>query len=157
MKILLAVDGSNHSDAGVEEVAQMTWPADSEVRVINVIELPVVSLAEFPAWPDYLDEIDRVFTERAKTSVEAALAILRAGKCEKLRLTSELFHGSAKQVIVDEAKAWGADLIVLGSRGLGAVDRFFLGSVSQAVVQHAPCSVEVVRRSQSEESGRQSQ
>lgn len=157
MKIRIAVDGSTHSDAAVEEVARLTWPADSEVRVVSVIDLPVVSLAEFPAWPDYLDEMHRVLTARAKTSVEAALATLRAGKCEKLRLTSELFHGSAKKVIVDEATAWGADLIVVGSRGLGALDRFFLGSVSQAVVQHAPCSVEVVRRSESEESRRQSQ
>lgn len=154
MKILIAVDGSTHSDAAVEEIARLTWPAESEVRVISVVELPVISPAEFPAWPDYLDEIDRVLTERAKTAVESALTKLRDGECGKLRLTSQVFHGSAKQVIVDEARAWEADLIVLGSRGLGGLDRFFLGSVSQAVVQHAPCSVEVVRRSPSEESRR---
>jgi len=48
-------------------------------------------------------------------------------------------------VILDEAESWGADLIVLGSHGYNAWKRFLLGSVSQAVVSHAKCSVEVVR------------
>ena len=157
MKILIAVDGSTHSDAAVQTVALLQWPPGSEIRVISAIELPILSVAEFPAWPDYLDEIDRILSERATALVEKALAALRAGECKTLRLTSKTFHGSAKQVIVEEAKAWGADLIVIGSRGLGALDRFLLGSVSQAVVHHAPCSVEVVRQSRSDEKRRQSQ
>jgi hypothetical protein len=55
----------------------------------------------------------------------------------------------ARLVLSEEPKfesAGGADLILLGSRGLGAWDRFLLGSVSHAVTQHAKCSVEVVRR-----------
>jgi nucleotide-binding universal stress UspA family protein len=155
MKILIAIDGSTHSDAAVEEVARLPWPAGSEVRVISVIELPILSLAEFPAWPDYLDEIDRALSENANAAVEAALSMLRAGEGKNLTLTSEIIHGSAKQIIIDDAKQWGADLIVLGSRGLGALDRFFLGSVSSAVVHHAPCSVEVVRREESDQSERQ--
>lgn len=152
MKILVAVDGSTHSDAAVEEVARLPWPAGSEIKVISVIELPILSLAEFPAWPDYLDEIDRVLSERAKAAVEAALSTLRAGEGKNPGLASEIIHGSAKEIIIDHAKQWGADLIVIGSRGLGALDRFLLGSVSSAVVHHAPCSVEVVRRTESDQS-----
>ena len=48
-------------------------------------------------------------------------------------------------MILDEAESWGADLIVLVSHGYGPLKRFLLGSVSQAVVSHAKCSVEVVR------------
>jgi nucleotide-binding universal stress UspA family protein len=48
-------------------------------------------------------------------------------------------------MILDEAERWGADLIVVGSHGYRAWERFLLGSVSQAVVSHAKCSVEVVR------------
>jgi nucleotide-binding universal stress UspA family protein len=48
-------------------------------------------------------------------------------------------------VILDEAESWGADLIVVGSHGYRAWERFLLGSVSQSVVSHAKCSVEVVR------------
>jgi nucleotide-binding universal stress UspA family protein len=46
---------------------------------------------------------------------------------------------------VKEAEIWGADAIVIGARGLGPLDRLLLGSVSTAVVSHAPCSVEVFR------------
>ena len=48
-------------------------------------------------------------------------------------------------MILDEAQRWGADLIVVGSHGYRAWERFLLGSVSQMVVSHAKCSVEVVR------------
>ena len=68
------------------------------------------------------------------------------GECKTLKAAGEVVIGTAKGVILDEAEKWGADLIVLGSRGLGALDRFLLGSVSHAVTQHAKCSVEVVRR-----------
>jgi nucleotide-binding universal stress UspA family protein len=54
--------------------------------------------------------------------------------------------GSPKHTILEEAEAFNADLIVLGSHGRGRVERFLLGSVSLAVVTHAKCSVEVVRR-----------
>jgi nucleotide-binding universal stress UspA family protein len=54
-------------------------------------------------------------------------------------------------VIVEEAERWGADLIVMGSRGLGAWNRLLLGSVSSAVVHHAKCSVEIVRKPQTKE------
>lgn len=59
-------------------------------------------------------------------------------------------YGDARSVIVDEAKEWDADLIVVGSHGYTGVIRWLLGSVAQSVVSHAPCSVEVVRKKQKE-------
>jgi nucleotide-binding universal stress UspA family protein len=54
--------------------------------------------------------------------------------------------GDARLAILDAAAAWPADLIVLGSHGRSGLDRFLLGSVSEGVVRHATCSVQVVRR-----------
>lgn len=54
-------------------------------------------------------------------------------------------EGDPRSAIVDEAKEWGADLIVVGSHGRTGLTRWLLGSVAQAVVGHAPCSVEVIR------------
>lgn len=65
-----------------------------------------------------------------------------------LKVAVEALEGSPKTVIIEEAERWGANLIVLGSHGYGALKRFLLGSVAHAVVLHAPCSVEVVRRPQ---------
>ena len=56
-----------------------------------------------------------------------------------------MIEGPPKLVILEEAEKFGADLIVVGSHGYGFVERFLLGSVSQAVAVHAKCSVEIVR------------
>jgi len=55
-------------------------------------------------------------------------------------------EGDPRSAIVDEADEWGADLVVIGSHGRTGVTRWLLGSVAGAIVSHAPCSVEVVRR-----------
>jgi nucleotide-binding universal stress UspA family protein len=54
--------------------------------------------------------------------------------------------GEPRAFILDEAKAWGADLIVLGSHGRHGLDRLLMGSVSESVALYAHCSVEVVRQ-----------
>jgi nucleotide-binding universal stress UspA family protein len=54
--------------------------------------------------------------------------------------------GEPRGVILDTAKTWGADLIVLGSHGRRGLDRLLLCSVSEAVAIHARCSVEVIRK-----------
>lgn len=85
---------------------------------------------------------------RAKTnwlSLEETLTKLKSAPDTGFKITGEVIQGSPKQVIVEEAESWGADLIVMGSRGLGAWNRLLLGSVSNAVVHHAKCSVEIVR------------
>src|SRR5215213_10982752 len=64
-------------------------------------------------------------------------------------LSTHILCGSPEQSIVAEAEDWGADLIVVGSHGYGFWERMFLGSVSNAVVHHASCSVLVVRKSAS--------
>ena len=145
MKILLAIDGSTDSDAAVDEVARLPWPPDSEVKVLTVIEMAILPTSD-PPWPVYFDEVEQAFRERAEATIQAAVLKLGMGECKTLKAAGEVVIGTAKGVILDEAEKWGADLIVLGSRGLGALDRFLLGSVSHAVTQHAKCSVEVVRR-----------
>jgi nucleotide-binding universal stress UspA family protein len=54
-------------------------------------------------------------------------------------------EGNPRTAILSEAKAWGAETIFIGARGLGVLDRLLLGSVSTAVVTHADCAVEVIR------------
>jgi nucleotide-binding universal stress UspA family protein len=79
----------------------------------------------------------------AEILAEAAKKVSESGL--QLTVTTEVLEGSPKQVIVEEAERWGADCIMIGSHGYGPVKRFLLGSVSQAVVLNAPCSVEIVR------------
>jgi nucleotide-binding universal stress UspA family protein len=98
--------------------------------------------------PDYFEELEKSLRTAAQTVIEKAVGMLKTSTGDTLKITSEVIQGPPRQVIVEEAENWGADLIVMGSRGLGAWNRLLLGSVSSAVVHHAKCSVEIVRRPQ---------
>ena len=92
------------------------------------------------------DQMEKDAREVARAAVEKAAAKLRAAEeSRKLNVTTKVLSGSPKGVILEEAEAFGADLIVVGSHGHGMLERFLLGSVSQAVALHAKCSVEIVR------------
>lgn len=144
MKILLAVDGSACSDAAVKEVARRPWPQGSMVKVLTVYELPTPPTPETWALPaSYSEEIDVALRKQGQNVVEQALQTLKSNK--SITTDASVAPGRARIVILDEAENWGADLIVVGSHGYGALKRFLMGSVSQAIVSHAKCSVEVVR------------
>jgi len=154
MKILLATDGSDCSKAAVDAVAERPWPKGSEVKVITAIELPYTPMTESWALPDsYFKELETAVMEQAEAAVNQAAKRLKFAPTE-LVITTEVANGSAKDVILDEAEKWGADLIVLGSHGYRGWRRFLLGSVSHAVATHARCSVEIVRRRRSGEDRR---
>ena len=146
MKILLAVDGSDCSDAAAQELAKRPWPPQSEVKVITALEIPApVGMEPWAISPDYFENLETALRPAAQAVLESALLKLKSITDKTLKISSEIIQGSPAQVIVDEAESWGADLIVMGSRGLGVWNRLLLGSVSNAVVHHAKCSVEVVR------------
>jgi nucleotide-binding universal stress UspA family protein len=146
MKILVASDGSPSSDAAVAEVGSRPWPKGSEIKVLSAFELPVPPTSQLWAIPPhYFEELDLAAREQAQTIVQHAADELKTRLGKDVVVRSEFASGSPQDVILDEAKRWGADLIVMGSHGYSAWERFLLGSISQAVVSHAKCSVEVVR------------
>lgn len=148
MKILLAVDGSGYSNAAIDEVIKRPWPPQTEVKIITAIETPMMVGIGLEPWPaDYFEELEKSGREAAKTVIDSAVRKLNETSDKTLKISHEIIGGPPSQVIVEEAENWGADLIVMGSRGLGAWSRLLLGSVSSAVVHHAKCSVEIVRMS----------
>jgi nucleotide-binding universal stress UspA family protein len=146
MRVLLAVDGSPYSDAAVNEVAARVWPTDTEVRVITAYELPLAPAPESWALPaDYFEKLDRAAREHAEAVEHEVVLKLATSLGQSVKVTGNILPGSPRSIILEEAERWKADLIVVGSHGYGAWQRFLLGSVSQAIVSHAKCSVEVVR------------
>ena len=143
MKILLAIDGSSYSEAAVAEVSWRPWPAQSEVRLITVDPPLDANLLRGGSPTAFDDLVKRQRSEAARRLSDAA-AVLQQN-CPGLPVTPVLREGWPKEVILDEAERWGADLIVIGSHGYGAIKRLFLGSVSLAVAANASCSVEIVR------------
>jgi nucleotide-binding universal stress UspA family protein len=151
MRILLAVDGSPYSEAAIKEVASRVWPAGTEVKIVTAFELPLAPAPEVWALPpDYFEQLEQAARDHAKSVNDGAVVQLKGSAAPTIEISGEILAGSARSVILEEAEAWAADLIVLGSHGYGAWQRFLLGSVSQAVVSHAKCSVEVVRISHRE-------
>ena len=147
MKILLATDGTAHSKAAVEEVANRPFPLKTEVRIVSAYErTPLITTLEpMGVSQEYYAQADRYALKAAENTIENAAKILRK-KNPTLTITTVVIEGSPKSVILEEAETFGADLIVVGSHGAGAVERFLLGSVSHAVSLHAKCSVEIVRK-----------
>jgi len=147
MKILLAVDGSDCSDAAVTEVAGRPWPASSEMKVISVVEPPPL-MAMPDTWgppTDYYDALEKSAHEQATAAIDKAVRMLRSRVGQNATVTGDALRGLPKEAILQEAERWGADLIVVGSHGYKGLTRLWLGSVSHAVATHAKCSVEIVR------------
>lgn len=143
MKILLPVDDSSHSRAAGEAVAARPWPAGTRVRVLSAYTtyVPVDLTAAFTlaATEPTLEEAAK--KQATDTAERVATLVRDAG----LSVETAVEQGDARHVIIETAKEWNADLIVMGSRGLGGLARVLIGSVAHYVVAHAPCSVEVVR------------
>lgn len=146
VRIIIGVDDSIYSDAAVNEVAGRFWPEDSVVKVVSVVRLPFTPTEETRSLPDsYYSQLEKAETGKAQTAVTRAVARLQKDEATQSGIESEVIIGDAREVILDEAAQWEADLIALGSRGLGGFKHFLLGSVAQGVASYAPCSVEIVR------------
>lgn len=150
MKILLATDGSDCSMAAAASVADRPWPPASQIRVISVIPLVAPFTDALPTDPVYYlspdvgEELQKQARTRAEEAVARARKVLEHAHTKVVEIDS-LPLGDPREVILDQAKNWGADLIVTGSHGYRGIDRLMLGSVSEAVAMHAHCSVEVIR------------
>ena len=145
MKVLLAIDGSRHSAVAIAEVARRPWPAETEVLVLTVIH------ATAPVMPDPSFVLAAAHVQQLQELSEQAPALVSAA-CEQLRrsvpdltVLTAVGEGTPKDVILETARMWEADLIVVGSHGYGRVRNLVLGSVAHSVLTEAPCSVLVAR------------
>lgn len=147
MRILLAVDGSVSSDRATQLVASFPMPPDSVVRVVSIQQPHRDVLAmSWAAVGDsngrHLETEEHVDARHHREAIERAeITLKRPG----LRVEGFLLRGRAASAIVDEAGAMEADLVVIGSRGHGAIATMVLGSTASEVVDHAPCPVLVAR------------
>lgn len=135
MRILIAIDGSEHSDRAVRLVAAMSWPEGAVFRIVSVIDDPVVG---FDVAPD--DLIRAEMKRRLDGAVAAAAERLPGDTVER-----EVLRGRAASKILEDAVVHGADLIVVGHRGQSAVAALLLGSVATEVVEKAAVPVLVAR------------
>lgn len=151
MKVLIATDGSSFGKAAVQKAADfLTNTPDTQVKILSVYEkLGPMAGEPFGVSIEYYREAENAARKLAVEAVEAAVAELQERFTDlKIVITTDVERGRAARVIVEVASEWPADLIVMGSHGYGFWERNLLGSVSDAVVHHAPCSVFIVRSSE---------
>lgn len=150
MKILLAIDGSEHSARTVEAIGSHTWPSGSLVRVLSVVDQVVTATPEVAIFSGEAIEAERQQLEQIADELTTRFAnwLCSAGLTAEKRVRA----GDPKSMIIDEAQEWGADLIVVGSHGHTGFKQWLLGSVAQSIVSKAPCSVYVVRERREKES-----
>ena len=136
MRILLATDGSDVSVAAAQAVAETNWPQHSLVKVVNVINPMIYSLEEIGLLSDKR-------TNQAHRAIGQAMGVLRD---TPLKVSGEVIAGGTERQILDRAKNWKADLIVVGTHQRRGLKRLLFGSTSDIVANRAHCSVRVIRR-----------
>ena len=147
MKILIATDGSTFSQQAIEKACDLAKRMeDVSFRVISVYEAQVPMAAEpFAISAEYYQQLDDLARRRATEAAQEGADLIKTRVRESTDVIQMIELGVPARVIVESAEDWGADLAVVGSHGYGFWGRLALGSVSDAVVHHAPCSVLVVR------------
>ncbi|MCJ1977586.1 universal stress protein [Lactococcus paracarnosus] len=135
--ILVAVDGSEQAYNAVREAIAITKRNDGKLWVLTVKETN-----------RYYDTLDMSVTgttalDKMASDILAKVTELVNGEVDLI--DKDLYDGNAKRKIVQYAKDNEIDLIVIGATGTGVIDKLFIGSTTQYVVNHAPCNVMVVK------------
>lgn len=137
MKIFLALDESKSSEQVLQKLTQQFRGEKTEVRVLHVLQPITVSVPPQMS-PGYAPELFDLAKPAKGMLHRAAKSLADAG----FKAETVLRKGDIREVILDTAQEWKADLIVLGSHSRVGAKRFLLGSLAESVARHTPCSVE---------------
>jgi nucleotide-binding universal stress UspA family protein len=146
MKVLAATDGSKYGQWAIEWLAQLSFTTQPVVRVLHVVDVaglraPFMIQPVIAGTERYLqEEVKRIENTAKATKRQSTELLASLG----LKGTVTIERGAVADTIVRHAKR-GVALLSIGSRGLDALDRFMLGSVSDHAIHHAACSVLVAK------------
>ena len=143
-KILVPVDGSEHSKKALEFACELAKKFESELHLLHVVQPPISTQTMAVGGSAVTTEVSREDLEEiGRNMIEAAIQITSNHDCTKVE--TQIEAGPPAQHILDAAKKHDADLIVMGSRGLSDIAGLLLGSVSHKVTHLAECSCVTIR------------
>ena len=147
MKILLATDGAAQSGAAIELIRSFRITNEDEVKVVCVVDMALpMSIDIYGGYVPDTSEMEKDARENAGKIVDETVAKVKSFfKDIEVNVTGDVLFGSPDSRIVETAEEDGTDLIIVGSHGYSRWERLLLGSTSDSVVHHAPCSVLIVR------------
>lgn len=144
--VLVGLEESQHAKHLIDHIVRLPWSPDTRFNLVNVVP-EVTEEILFDPRVDVIKAVatkyDSIIEERRDWLNEISKKI--NSTFEQDVASSDVLIGDARKVLLDRAKNWPADIIILGSHSRHGIEKFFLGSVSEAVATHAPCSVEVTR------------
>ena len=144
MKVLLAIDDSRFSEAAIRMLVAQNQPGKTTVRVLHVVE-PIETPYYPELTPPYPVSLDDIRKKRLQAGRELVARATERVRAAGYKVDSAVRLGHVRTTVVDAAVKWHAHLVVVGSHGRKGVKRILLGSVSDYVARHAPCSVQIVR------------
>lgn len=142
MKILVALDGSDCSRSVIDHCLGSVFDEDTQLKLISVVDF----FEPLPA----LEGIKEAEIESARKLLEKEAGRLME-RFPSLNVSYRVLDGYIKSKIMEEARDWRADLIMLGSHGRRGIEKLLLGSISLAILNHAAIPVRVVRKGDSAE------
>jgi nucleotide-binding universal stress UspA family protein len=147
-KILVALDGSEPAGRALDFALDLAEKYSAEIVLLSVVQHVVMPGISYLTKPVLLPVAVGKYTEELKANHKKVLseALKKVKKIKpNLRVSTKLVEGRPSNKIVETAKEGNFDIIVMGSRGLGAIKEFFLGSVSDRVADEATCPVLIVK------------
>ena len=141
-RILVATDGSATARQAVDEAIRFASEQKAQLRVIHIIDENVIY---WSADGVILDSVFETLRRSGQAILDEAVALAASAGVRAQTVLQETVGKRVPEVIIAEAIAWPADLLVVGSHGRSGVGHLLLGSVSQAVVRLAPVPVLLVR------------
>ncbi|RZK49320.1 MAG: universal stress protein [Pedobacter sp.] len=139
-KVLIAVDNSLCSEQAAQKGYEIASMFDADVALINiVVPAPAAVSADFPIGPILIENYDQASDNSKFLMEEIANKFARGKETTFLSVIDIASHG-----ITEQAEAWGADLIVIGSHGRGGLFSLLVGSVSESVSRKSTCPVLII-------------
>jgi nucleotide-binding universal stress UspA family protein len=136
-KILVAIDGSPASEKALAAAVDLAGHYQADLTAVGVAEVPAVA--------GVVGEVEGLREGTEGYFGQLGQAAVEYARSRGVRLRSVVLHGHAADAIVRYAESEGMNLVVIGEHGHSRITRFFLGSTSDRVSEHCPCTVMIVK------------
>lgn len=142
-RILAPVDGSVTAQTGLREAIRLARDQGAALRILHVVDQRVLLSVAGGAWA--IEAIMQSVRQEGERVMSEAVATARAEGITPEKAMPENFNGRVHQLILEDARTWGADLIVMGTHGRRGVDHLLMGSDAEGVIRTSPVPVLLVR------------
>ncbi len=143
-RILVPVDGSSTSDAGLEEAIKLAKLTGATLRLLHVVEI-VAYATGFAPYAAFMEDIIPELRSAGQQVLDQALARTKSNAVAAETVLIDKLGVRVADAIIEQASSWRADLIVIGTHGRRGIGRMLMGSDAEQVLRLAPVPVLLIR------------